>query len=628
MAHGSALQKEVERAMAHHRAREFAPAERMYRRVLDRDPGRIAAWHLLGALLLETARDREALACLKQAAARFPQEGVLLGNLGEAQRRLGDLAGAEASLRRALGVMPSLAEAHHTLGLTLSAQDRFPAAVSCFRQALLLKPGLLASHVGLARALYKSGLLDDSREVCARAIALDPAYGDAHAALATVLRAQGRIPEALEAYRAALRCRPDDHPTRSDFVYDLAFDPAQDSASILREATRWLEHCTPAKALPRRRHPNAPDPDRRLRIGYMSPDYRHHVMSLLMIPVFEHHDRDAIELFAYSWARMPDPVTDRIRAAFHQFREVRALGNAELADAIARDGIDILVDLTMHMADNRMPVFAAKPAPVQVAWLAYPGTTGLDGMDYRITDVHLDPPDLDISSAYSEETIRLPESFWCYDPRALGPVPDVGPLPALGKGTVTFGCLNNFCKTNAAVFDLWARVLRAVPGSDLLVLAQPGEARDRVREAFASAEVDPSRVRFVGFQPRGAYLAEYQAIDICLDTFPYGGHTTSLDAFWMGVPVVTLVGSTVVGRAGLCYAENLGLPELVATAADEYVAAAVALARDLPRLAELRAGLRARMEGSPLMDGSRFARHLESAYREMWRRWCAAQRSG
>jgi predicted O-linked N-acetylglucosamine transferase (SPINDLY family) len=628
MGHGSAIQRDVERAMAHHRAREFAPAERMYRRVLDKDPGRIAAWHLLGALLLETARDREAAACLKQAVARFPQEGVLLANLGEAQRRTGDLEGAEASLRRALSLMPSLAEAHHTLGLILSEQGRFPAAIACYRQALLLKPGQLASHVGLARALYKSGMLDDARDVCARAIALDPTHGDAHAALATALRGQGRIPEALEAYRAALRCRPDDHATRSDFVYDQCFDPDQDSASILREARLWRDHCQPAKTLPRRRHSNAPDPDRRLRIGYTSPDFRDHCQSLFTIPLLENHDHDAFELFAYSWVRKPDAVTERIRPLVHQFRDVRGLNDAQLADAIARDGIDILVDLTMHMADNRMAVFAAKPAPVQVAWLAYPGTTGLDTMDYRITDVHLDPPGFDDSPVYSEETVRLPESFWCYDPRTLGPVPDVGPLPALDKGTVTFGCLNNFCKTNPAVFALWAQVVRAVPGSELLVLAQPGASRDRVRDAFASAEVDPNRVRFVGFQPRGGYLAEYQAVDICLDTFPYGGHTTSLDAFWMGVPVVTLVGSTVVGRAGLCYAENLGLPEVVATTADEYVAAAVALARDLPRLAELRGGLRRRMERSPLMDGPRFARHIESAFREMWRRWCATQRAG
>jgi predicted O-linked N-acetylglucosamine transferase (SPINDLY family) len=611
--------------MAHHRAREFGPAERMYRRVLDRDPGRTAAWHLLGALLLEMGRDREAAAFLKRAIARFPHEVALLANLGEAQRRVWDLEGAEATLRLALSLKPSLAEAHHTLGLTLSAQSRLPAAIASFQRALLLKPGQLASYVGLSRALYHSGLLDEARDACERAIGIDPAHGEAHSALATVLRAEGRIPDALDAYRSALRCRPDDHATRSDFVYDLAFDPAQDSASILHEARQWRDHCTPAKALPRQRHANAPEPDRRLRIGYASPDFRHHVMSLLMIPVFEHHDRDAFELFAYSWARTPDAVTDRIRPSFDQFREVRALGPSDLAEAIARDGIDILVDVTMHMADNRMAVFAAKPAPVQVAWLAYPGTTGLDAMDYRITDVHLDPPDGDGSSSYSEQTIRLPESFWCYDPRALGPVPDVAPLPALVRGAVTFGCLNNFCKTNSAVFDLWARVLRAVPGSELLVLAQPGESRDRVRAAFAKAEVDPGRLRFVGFQPRWAYLSEYHAIDIGLDTFPYGGHTTSLDAFWMGVPVVTLVGSTVVGRAGLCFANNLALPDLVATTPDEYVAAAVALARDLPRLAALRAELRGRMEGSPLMDGARFARHLESAYRAMWRRWCEAR---
>jgi predicted O-linked N-acetylglucosamine transferase (SPINDLY family) len=273
----------------------------------------------------------------------------------------------------------------------------------------------------------------------------------------------------------------------------------------------------------------------------------------------------------------------------------------------------VLVDLTMHMANGRPLLFAMKPAPVQVAWLAYPGTTGLSAMDYRLTDPWLDPPGVNAvhGAAYAETSIRLPHTFWCYDPLAASPEP--GPLPALAEGHVTFGCLNHFCKVNPRTLALWNRVLDAVPGSRLRLLAHPGAHRTWLLEQMH----DPGRVDFIAFLPRPDYLAQYRRIDLCLDTLPYNGHTTSLDAFWMGVPVVTRVGATVVGRAGWSQLNNLGLPELAAWNDDDYVRIAADLASDLPRLAGLRAGLRARMEASPLMAAPGFARALEAAYRGM-----------
>jgi predicted O-linked N-acetylglucosamine transferase (SPINDLY family) len=277
------------------------------------------------------------------------------------------------------------------------------------------------------------------------------------------------------------------------------------------------------------------------------------------------------------------------------------------------------VDLTMHMANNRPLLFARKPAPVQAAWLAYPGTTGLAAMDYRVSDAYLDPPG-EPDGCYSETTVRLPDTFWCYDPLAAEPQP--GPLPALRNGFVTFGSLNNFCKVNDGVLDLWARVLTAVPGSRLLLLCQPGAHRQRVLDRLRGGGVEPDRVEFAGFRPRPEYLVLYRQVDLGLDTLPYKGHTTSLDAFWMGVPVVTRIGSTVVGRAGWSQLCNLDLRPLAAASDEAFVATATHLARDLPALAALRTGLRARMEASPLMDGARFAGNLEAAFRSMWQRWC------
>jgi predicted O-linked N-acetylglucosamine transferase (SPINDLY family) len=293
-----------------------------------------------------------------------------------------------------------------------------------------------------------------------------------------------------------------------------------------------------------------------------------------------------------------------------------------LAQTIRADQIDILVDLTMHMPGSRMLTFARKPAPVQVTFAGYPGTTGVSAIDYRLTDPYLDPPGQH-DADYVEESVRLPDSFWCYDP--LSDEPAVGALPAREQGCVTFGCLNNFAKVNAPVLALWARVLQAVDGSRLLLLAAAGAHRRDVVQRLEQAGIAPDRVRFVAPQPRRQYLELYHGIDVMLDTVPYNGHTTSLDALWMGVPVVTLVGRTVVGRAGLCQLGNLGLSELVAATPAEYERIAVALAGDLPRLEGLRAGLRARMRGAPLMDARRFARGIEAAYRTLWHRWCATR---
>jgi predicted O-linked N-acetylglucosamine transferase (SPINDLY family) len=340
-----------------------------------------------------------------------------------------------------------------------------------------------------------------------------------------------------------------------------------------------------------------------------------------MFPLLRHHDRRRFEIFCYSDVQRPDEWTRGLLGASEHARGIAGVGDEAVADQIRADGIDVLVDLTMHMECSRLLVFARRPAPVQACWLAYPGTTGLAAMDYRLTDPYLDPLDGD-PGAYSETTIRLPETFWCYDP--LTRDEGVTPLPARRAGYVRFGCLNNFLKVGDGVIALWAAVMREVPGSKLTMLAPRGDARDRTLRSFQAHGVESDRVDFVEYQARTGYLATYRSIDVCLDTFPYGGHTTSLDAFWMGVPVVTLVGATVVGRAGLSQATNLGLPELVARSPEEYARIVVGLCGDLERLADLRAGLRSRMERSPLMDAARFARGIEEAYVEMWRRTTTA----
>ncbi len=306
------------------------------------------------------------------------------------------------------------------------------------------------------------------------------------------------------------------------------------------------------------------------------------------------------------------------------WRNITGLSDEQAAQWIRQDQIDILVDLTMHMAHNRLMVFVRKPAPVQVTWLAYQGTTGLATVDYRITDPNIDPPGLD-DGHYSEESIRLADSFWCYDPCSSEAT--VNPLPALERGTVTFGSFNNFCKVNPPVLKLWAQVLRAVDNSRLIMLAAAGSPRRQTLDVLQREGIAPDRVDFVPLCSRPRYLEYYHRIDIGLDTFPYNGQTTTLDAYWMGVPVVTIVGNMAVARSGMSLARNLGTPQWIADSPEQFVRIAANLAGDIPHLAALRLSLRDDLQRSPLMDAPRFARNMESAFRAMWRRWCQSQGS-
>jgi predicted O-linked N-acetylglucosamine transferase (SPINDLY family) len=322
--------------------------------------------------------------------------------------------------------------------------------------------------------------------------------------------------------------------------------------------------------------------------------------------------------------RREDALTERLRSYVDVWQNITRLSDAQAAEQIRADEIDILVDLSLHMAENRMLLFGRKPAPVQVTWLGYPGTTGLSAMDYRISDPYLDPPGQG-DEFYVEKTLRLPHSFWCY--QAPDASPEINDLPALSNGCVTFGCLNNFCKVTAPTLELWANLLRQMPGSQLVIHANAGSHQETVRRRFVSAGVNGDRIRFVASQRMEDYFAQYGQIDLALDPFPYGGGTTTCDALWMGVPVVTLAGWTAVGRAGVSLLSNLGLPELIAQTPEQYLSIARDLAADLPRLAQLRRQLRPMMQASILMDAPRFAAEIEAAYRQMWVAWCATAAS-
>jgi predicted O-linked N-acetylglucosamine transferase (SPINDLY family) len=617
-------------------------------------PDHVEAHYNLGIALLAQQKLSDAISSMEKAIRLKPDHVEALINIGNALHCQGHAAEAITFLERALRLNPQHAGAHHMLGVALNAQGRTDEAVAHYREALRLRPDFPEAFSDLGNALQAQGnvtegeaslrhvirLKPDSAEAFynlalllskqrrleeaaasyEQVLRLKPDYVKAYVNLANIYKDQAQLDEALQVYRAALQVKPEDNHIHSGLIVALLYHAASDARSFFEECRRWnQQHAGPLKKLIRP-HDNLRDVERRLRIGYVSGDFREHVDSLFTVPLLTMHDSRQVEIWCYSDVQRPDALTDRLRSHAQVWRNIVGLGDEQVAELVRKDHIDILVDLELHLAWNRLPVFARKPAPVQVAWLGYPGTTGLSTIDYRLTDPYLDPPGL-FDAFYSEESVRLPETFWCYDP--LTNEPSVSALPALKNGFVTFGCLNNFCKVNDDCLALWAEVLKTVPGSRILLLAPFGLARRHVLARLENQGVEGGRIEFIERQPRQDYLRLYQRIDLVLDPLPCNGHTTSLDGLWMGVPPITLASKkSAFGRAGYSQLCNLGLKELAAEGHEQYVAQAAGLANDLRRLEELRGTLRERMQQSPLMDARRFARHVEEAYRQMWQRWC------
>jgi predicted O-linked N-acetylglucosamine transferase (SPINDLY family) len=593
-----------------------------YRRAIQIKPDFADAHYNLGSVLQGQRNFAEAIACYRQAIRYKPQYEAAYINLGIALSEMGEMDEAIAAYRQAIRIKPQYAETHSNLGNALKDKGQLEAAIVSYRQAIRLKPDYAEALNNLGNALKETRRIDEAIVSYRRAIGLKADYAAAHSNLGSALTAIGQIDEAIAAYRQAIQLKPDDAKAHSNLIFTLHYHPDYDAGMIREELRRWnQQHAQPLKRLIRP-HTNNCDPDRRLRIGYVSGDFRDHVVGQNLLPLLREHDHREMEIFCYVDVLRPDAMTEQLRQHADAWRGIVGLPDFDAANLIRQDGIDILVDLALHSANNRLGVFAQKPAPVQATYLGYCGSTGIDAMDYRLSDPYLDPPNLD-SSVYSEQTMRLPETYWCYG--VSGPAPEPSLPPAAACGFITFGCLNNFAKVSRPAMDLWAEILRGVPSSRLIIHSHPGQHLIAVRERFAGNGVSPDRLEFAREQPWPKYVQTYERIDIAFDPFPWGGGITTFNALWMGVPVVTLAGQTAIGRGGASILSNLGEPKLIASTKQEYVQIAMNLANDLPRLIELRRTLRARMRASPLMDAPRFARNMEAVYREIWRKWCESR---
>jgi len=585
-----------------------------YSKAIAIKPAYAPAHYNLGNTLRADGKLDEAIAAYTRAIQHRPEYVDALNNLGGAlceQKKL-DLAMGVYS--RVLRIKPAFAEGYYNRGMALSEQGKLDEAIAEYEIAIQLKRDFTAAHQSRGNVLSQQGKLDEAVASFTHVTEIEPDYAEAHNALGNALKDQGKIGEALAAYERAIELMPD-VSFHSNLIYATHFSPDYGPARIYQECRRWNSmHAERFKKLIQP-HTNDRDPDRRLKIGYLSPDLGMHPVGRFLVPLLQNHDHTQFEIFCYSDLRVPDEITQRLRAGADVWRSTVGMSDEKVARLIRQDGIDILVELSMHTAGHRLIVFAQKPAPVQVTYLGYCSTTGLDTMDFRLSDIHMDPPGQG-DEYYSEKTIRLPETYFCYDPGLS--TPDVNPLPALTSGHITFGCLNNFAKVSPVTLSTWCRILQQAPGSRLVLSAKEGSHRRAVSQIMMQGSVDPNRVIFLGRTVIADYFKLYHSIDVGLDPFPFAGGTTTCDMLWMGIPLITLAGETAVGRAGVSLLSNVGLTESVAHSQEDYVRLAVELASDLPRLTAMRAGLRARMLKSPVMAPSRFARNVEGAYRQMW----------
>ncbi len=639
---------------------------------------------LLGELLLASGRTADAVDKLRSAVALQPATAELHGALGTALERAADYDGAEACYRKAIEVKPGLSEAHNNLGHLLVLRRQLPTAVTHLSRAVEIRPlfpqahnNLALAYTGLSRvddalSSYRTALeqepkfpeawenlgrvlmdlrhydqavtafhtlttlqpsakaylflsnacggredLDGAIDAARHAVRLAPDSAETHETLGAELHYAGDLEAALNEFRRALEIEPQNHSAHSKLVYALLTSDHHSPEQVLAEHKKWAQQQTGA-IVPIRRPRNQRSVDRRLRIGYVSTNFRSQAVATFVLPIFRNHDKSVVEVFAYSDVAVPDSTTAQFQSFADHWRDTTLMPDEQLAKQIREDRIDIVIELTGHIGKGRLRAMAYKPAPVIVSYIGYQGTTGLPAIDYVITDESADPAGAEIN--YVEKPFRLPGSFFVYDPPMEAPL--VAPLPSKKMNYVTFGCLNAVNKVTPMTTELWAKILSAVPGSKLMLMStRCWQTNDRLLAGLAAGGIPADRVQLVYRVGPVDYYRRYSQIDIALDPVPMNGHTTTCDAAWMGVPTVTLSGKIYAHRYGSSVLSSLGLDHLIATSEDQYVKAAVALAKNPAELFRLRSTLRNTMQLSLITDGPAFTRNLEQAYRQMWTNW-------
>ncbi len=603
----------------------FAQARKAYARLVELSPDDASAWFELGVVLLKLGQYEHMTGPLVRALSINPRLAPAARLLGTAYARLDRFPEAIAAFRKAVDIQPENVDARFQLAMALHRSGQHREAAELFEQVIAQRPDYPEAFTGLGLARARLGEYSEAIDAYRRAIEQRPDSARAWNNLGNALRMQNDLSGAIDAYRKALQIQPGHATAGSNLLLALNYLAGLSQENLYEEARQFERRHRPQTDTARVTFRNSRTTNRILKVGYLSPDFRAHSVAHFTRKLFAAHHRDSVEVFCYSNVLQEDPVTEQFKTGTDHWIRVRRMSDDALLERIRQDRIDILVDLAGHTADNRLPVFARRAAPVQVNWLGYPNTTGLSTMDYRITDTVADPPGA-ADRLHSETLLRLPTGFLCYQPGE--PWPEVVASPFEKNGYISFGSFNALPKMTPGVIELWARLLRTVPDSRLILKSSAladETTRSRYLDAFSEHGISAKRLELLGLVPgRLAHLDLYSKIDIALDTFPYNGTTTTCEALWMGVPVVTLAGDRHAGRVSTSILQHAGLPELIAGDETAYLDLARSLASDPARLSKLRKNLRAQLEQSELMDLERFVDALETSYRDIWRTWCEA----
>ncbi len=588
------------------------------------DPGNAGYLNNLGTAFSGLQRDHDALLTYQRVLELKPDYATTHNNIATLYRRFGNLNQAVAHYQKAIGLQPDYAEALSNYGNVLMDFEEMDKAAEVLEKALRLRPDYEHAHNNLGIVRQRQGRYREAESLFQKAIELAPDFVDAYANQAEVLKETGRAAAALGFYEQALQRDPGRASVHSNYLFALNNLGNVSDENLFQAHRIWDERhgafdATSAKS--------SPEPDRKLRIGYVSPDFRRHSVSYFFEPLLAHHDRQQFEVTCYSNSLIEDEVTGRLKSHSKHWHRVYGMPDTDLFERVQQDQIDILVDLSGHTMGNRLPVFARKPSPIQMSYLGYPATTGLSAIDYRLTDALADPVG-QTEAFHTEELLRLDDGFLCYQPPV--DAPDVNPLPYETNGYITFGSCNSLAKITPEVVAVWAKILQATPGAKLLLKGKAlGDqaVRGQYYNLFEAAGVEAERLDLRSWITGASHLAIYHHMDIALDPFPYNGTTTICETAWMGVPTLALEGSRHAARVALSLNRRIGNEDLVTPTIDAYIQRAIDLAGDPDTLAIRRRNLRSQMNESPLCDGPAFARVVEAAFREAWRRYCASSGS-
>ena len=584
-------------------------------------------YQIWGLALHKLGRNSEAARQLERAVRLAPDFAPYHNSLGVVLRGLGRNEAAADHYRRALKLAPEYVEAHINLGNVSADQGKWHEAEQCYRQVLSLQPDSAKALNGLGLSLSKQGLFTAAEVSLRQALVVRPDYPLALKNLGRVAAKLCDKPTLQELDRRQLELDPFDLYSYGDLLMLSNYDDCLAADELYTRHAAFGKQFA-ARYQPSYEHGEArKKSDKKLRVGYVSPDWHsHHPVMTFFKSVLEQHASGPYEVYCYSTTSAPDVETKKLKRSATRWLDAARLDQEQLAAAIARDRIDILVDLAGHTFGNRLPVFMLKPAPVQVTWLGYPNTTGVAAIDYRLTDAIADPPGVS-DGLHTEQLWRLPNGFLCYTPSEHSP--EISSPPVERTGAITFGCLNNPAKLSSATIALWSKILQQLPSARLLLksnLFEYTETRQKFLRLFREAGASHDQVELRTYRATlMEHLETYREIDIALDPFPYNGTTTTCEALWMGVPVVTLAGDRHAARVGASILQGIGRPELVAHSPQEYLRKVVELSADLPRLAALRECLRNELEGSRICDAEGFTRGLEEAYGQMWQTFCTGE---